>query len=505
MSKQPTPEQPSPLLRPLMEVSQSRPVEPTTSDTTNAAAWHWVLVIALLAVGLRLGLYTLGPGQDIRQAYYPDSPRYLQLADNLVEYGSFGLVMEQPGTIYAPLTALRAKRGELEPRDAHGLRPELMRTPGYPFFIAALKGLGASTHAVLVIQCLFSAVSVILVYALGVQLLGKPGPAMLAALLVAFNPADVIAPNSILSETLFTTVMLMGIAIAVLAGQQGLLAAMFAGLTLGVATLIRPIAILLGPAVALWSFVTYPKFRTLVTAAMLALCSLVPTGLWAMRNHTVGYAFDISYVDSLQHFSKTAAFMQLRERGEPWVYPGDWLATYHQLLAELSNRIQPDETVIEAMDRIAFEKIKAQPGLYVAVLGDSALKFMTDHSLGALYALLGWQYHPTGVRDQLLHGDFSSLRIENLRTIAAPLLWSGFNVVLAVLTLGGLVALGWQRRWATLVLLAGLMVYFVLATQAHGLERMRLPVLGIQAITVTAVFIRRTPRSKVISPAAVVH
>lgn len=56
------------------------------------------------------------------------------------------------------------------------------------------------------------------------------------------------------------------------------------------------------------------------------------------------------------------------------------------------------------------------------------------------------------------------------------------NALLAVLAVWGLVRLAVARRWAVLVLLAGGVFYFALATQTVGLERFRLPMAGMMAL-----------------------
>ena len=145
--------------RPVLEATQPAS---TNSAVDEQASIYWLVAIVAVAMMLRLGLYMFGPAQDIERAYSPDTPRYLELADNLATYGSFGLASEHPGTIYEPLLTLRAKRGELEPPDVYGLRPELMRTPGYPAFLAILSKGGAPLNVTLLVQCVLSGGCIVL-------------------------------------------------------------------------------------------------------------------------------------------------------------------------------------------------------------------------------------------------------------------------------------------------------------------------------------------------------
>ncbi len=105
-----------------------------------------------------------------------------------------------------------------------------------------------------------------------------------------------------------------------------------------------------------------------------------------------------------------------------------------------------------------------------------------------MYAQLGLTYEPTGLKDRVLSGDFSMAGSRDAATALVALGWMAANAVLLVGTVLGLVILLWRRQWSTLLLLGGLLFYFVLATQAVGLERFRVPVLGIQAVIIASLF-----------------
>jgi hypothetical protein len=133
------------------------------------------------------------------------------------------------------------------------------------------------------------------------------------------------------------------------------------------------------------------------------------------------------------------------------------------------------------------------------VMQESALKFFTDHSMGGLYQQLGLTYAPTGLRDKLMQGGFSK---ENLSEIFSQptgimaLFWSGLNGLLLVGMILGTVMLLVRRHFSALLLLGGVMLYFTFATQTTGLERFRLPVLGVQALLVASIFAPRFPKAK---------
>lgn len=481
------------------DVAAARPSGIVIGSAHQAdATAMWLLLIVLVAVALRLLVLTLGPASDIQRAIYPDSARYLELANNLIQRGGFGLEAETSGLVHVPLAQLRRELGQLEPITPQGLRPEVFRTPGYPAMIALIQWLGLPLQALLVVQCLISAASALLVYGIARVILKSQGAALLAAAIAAVHPADVIAPASILSETLAIGLMLLGLWLAVDLSSRHVHASWIGGLMLGLATLVRPIAIAVGPIVALWMVLTDRRLKTLGMALVLLAASLAPPAIWMARNHHVGFGYRLSSVPHINGLFYTVAYMRITEAGGDHVQ--DWPATVDTLMQELRSQATADEDVFDTMQRMTRSQITAQPLLYAQVMGRSVVKFFTDHSVNGFFQQMGLPYHPTGLRDRLLNGEVSLTGMFDLAPDALALVlalgWAGLNVLLSLGALIGAVLLVVRRNWRPLLFLAGLMAYFVFATQANGLERFRLPVLGVEAMLLAAIFVPGPPRPK---------
>lgn len=443
-------------------------------------------VILALAAVLRVALFMFGPAVDTTRAVEPDSGRYIELAENLGQYGVFGRARENSGAVHVPLARLRDQRGELESPDANGLRPEIFRTPGYPFFIALFLGLGLSAHWVLAAQAVLGAINVWLVYALGRALFRSPKVAIVAAAILAVSPAAMLANMSLLSETLFSTLILTGILLAV-RFRHDMGGAVGAGVFFGAAVMVKPVGVLLGAAVALWMAVTGRSSRAVALALFLAIASILPAAQWMVRNHRVGIGYQISTVPAINALFYTVAYMRIHDAGGD--YANDWQAAVDDLFVELRRNIRTDETALQAMPRLAVEQIKQNPKTYGKLMARSSVKFFTDHSTGALMSRLGRPYQPTGMRDRLLRGNFSLDGVKDRLGFAVALGWTGWNLLLALgMTLGALTLIG-RRQWTTLLLLGGIMFYFVFTTQVNGLERFRMPVLGIQALLCASVLL----------------
>jgi len=464
----------------------------TTPPTTVQAIRSWlgtkpvaILTICVISLSLRMAVFLTGPAHHLEYAFYGDSPRYVELAQNLLAFGTFGIAQETTGLIHIPLAQLRDDRGESEPRDVHGLRPEIVRTPGYPVFISAVLQSGLSLKWILVLQCLISTACVFLVYLIGKSLFGSRRVALIAAGIVAVHPVDLVSANAMMTETLFTFMMLAGLWVSVTFGRRSARGSGWGGLILGLSVLVRPVTLMLGPAVAMWMIATNPNRRTVWAAVVLTAASLIPAAGWVGRNTAVGFGPRISSIPYLSNFFYTGAYMHIHREGLDTY--NDWPPTVGILFNELNARIQPNENVFDAMNRLTMEKIIASPLLYGKVIGHSMIKFMTDHSVNDLYKTLGWEYTPTGLRDQLLQGNWS-LRGVNLAALGIAVGWMGWNLLLAISTLAGVIYLAITKQWTPLLLLGGVMVYFLITTQSLGLERFRVPVLGIQALLIASVF-----------------
>ena len=152
------------------------------------------LFVAALVARVLLLIYVSPRPQKL---FTPDSFGYDQIALNLLHLGVFSAQTQQP------------------------FAPDLKRTPGYPAFVAAVYAFnGRSPEAVVIVQILLAAATVVLVYLLSRQLGLSHRGSLLAAAVLALEPVSAMTSVLLLSETLFAFLLVLSL-LAVVRWRRG--------------------------------------------------------------------------------------------------------------------------------------------------------------------------------------------------------------------------------------------------------------------------------------------
>jgi hypothetical protein len=254
-----------------------------------------------LALAGKLTLLAVLLGRGAGPGTYVDSATYLGPARALLETGRFAAA---PG---------RADE------------PELVRTPGYPVFLAlVLAVFGERLWVVSVLGACLSAATALALLAFFAEPFGARTAAW-SAVLLSFEPGSFCRSLEILSETLFALLLVLGLAALVaFVGRPSArpAAAFLGGLALAAATLVRPILVFLLPVLALVLLALLLARRSpgrRIAAAVLAflLPPAVLVGGWMARNALVAGAFSLAPVSGHQLLHRRAAAVLARVEGVP--------------------------------------------------------------------------------------------------------------------------------------------------------------------------------------------
>jgi 4-amino-4-deoxy-L-arabinose transferase-like glycosyltransferase len=179
------------------------------------------------------------------------------------------------------LRATHLLRGDLGPWDSF--------TPaGYPAFLAGLYSIaGRQLMLVGVVQALLSASTVVLTYALAMEVGCRRATASLAAVVIALHVPMVLYSGLLLSETLFSFVLILGSYLLLRSiSKPSFGLAAVAGLTLGCAAVVRPNLLVVLPFVPIVAFFGFSrtKKRTAVHSLVVLAVAIVPLSAHSWHN-----------------------------------------------------------------------------------------------------------------------------------------------------------------------------------------------------------------------------
>jgi 4-amino-4-deoxy-L-arabinose transferase-like glycosyltransferase len=209
------------------------------------------VVIFVLAVIMRL-LYALN---------VTHSP----LVTDAKEYDTFGLQLSK-GKGYVNSSA----------------EPTAYRPPVYPFFLAAIYSIaGHNLTWVRFVQALLGAGICVLTYLIATIIFDNT-IATLSGVFCSFYPPLIFSTSQILTETLFTFLLLLGIFLII--ERQTYAALITTGIIFGLALLTRPFFIFFLPFLFYWIFINN-KFETLKTIPIFIIGVLLILFPWTLRNY----------------------------------------------------------------------------------------------------------------------------------------------------------------------------------------------------------------------------
>ena len=179
---------------------------------------------------------------------------------------------------------------------SHGLYPTAFAPPGLPFALSLLyRAIGHWFFGAVLLMCAFGALVPPLVRHLGRDMFG-PAAGRISGWLAACHPLLVFFSGYVMTESLFSVELLLGLIVSVawikepLAGR-----ALGAGLLWGVAALTRPTALALPLLVAAWAWgplgLGLAPAERRRQAALLLLGTALVVGPWTLRNAVRLHAF----------------------------------------------------------------------------------------------------------------------------------------------------------------------------------------------------------------------
>lgn len=232
------------------------------ANTTNVIA---TILVTALAVRAVLAISAWLVTNDLTVFHSPDTISYLAPAREMLSSGTFTV------------------RGE----------PELVRTPGYPLLLLPGLWLGQLEGITIALQIALSVVTVAGVFVLANRVLDNERTALVAAALYAIEPLSVVYSVMLLTETLFTALIVWGMAFVVKYIRDSVTPSLVVGtVLLAASAYVRPasyflpflLLALLGVSNAVRH--NWRVFPRLAAAAASAIAAVAP---WQLRNRALGF------------------------------------------------------------------------------------------------------------------------------------------------------------------------------------------------------------------------
>ncbi len=207
--------------------------------------------------------------------------------------------------------------------------PTAIRPPGYPFLIGAIYYIfGHNLLAVRIVQALLGAFQCVLAHLIFRQLFREKVFNM-AGYITCFYLPIIVSTLEILSETLFTFILLAGVYLILLGPSRKKL--FLSGIIWGVALLTKPISAFFMPFLFYW-LLKREKNAFLKSALVLSAGIILILLPWSVRNYTKLHAFvPFSNIGGISLYSSYI----LAERGFGYVMsPGRFDDEYQKLQSE---------------------------------------------------------------------------------------------------------------------------------------------------------------------------
>ena len=226
--------------------------------------------------------------------YVYDSYGYWQLAENVRTSGVFSQSFAAP------------------------LIPDYYRTPLYPLFILFAELIQTDTLPVIVLQIVLSVATVYYTYQLALLLFRHNTIALIAALIMAFDVPSIVFSNLILTETLFSALLIAAVFNFVkYTKTSSIKNLILSSILIGLALLCRPIGIFLPFFFALFTVVFFWKKKgKAVLHALLSLAVVLLTiSPWLVRNKLEFNRYFLSVISAhnFQNFQAAVIYAEVLE------------------------------------------------------------------------------------------------------------------------------------------------------------------------------------------------
>jgi 4-amino-4-deoxy-L-arabinose transferase-like glycosyltransferase len=247
-----------------------------------------VLLISVLALIARASVLVANLPDPEQAVLGSDTDQYLQVATTLFSDGRYGITTSS------------------------GFSPEIIRTPGYPVFLALFMPFWGirPLAAVMVTQVVLGALTTTGLMILANRLFDTR-IGLIAGLIYALAPMSIVVTGFAYTETLFTA-LLVGGCLLLIEGQDRdkWLLSLLSGLAFGLATLTRSVGLFISPLLVVIPLLRGTLKQTWRHALIMTIAFMLPVGGWMARNNFYYDRYNLTVISDLNLYYYNAASLE---------------------------------------------------------------------------------------------------------------------------------------------------------------------------------------------------
>ena len=441
---------------------ESKPMQPPTSLTRAVKLRLGMILLLALVLRLILPIASWTINHDLELFWAIDTISYLEPAKSFIHSGIFA--------------------------DASG-NPELNRPPGYPLILIPGIILNRLEVVTIALQIILSCATVLLVFCIGRIVFESTESALFGALLYAVEPLSIYYCSLLLSETLFTFLLILAIYLLLAWVRSGSVSYMVAAaFTMASSTYVRPISyyvpLLLALSLAVVVISKRYSLRSLHIVLFL-LISVTALFIWQARNFIqTGYSGFSSQQDISLYYYQAGAVLAAKNKiplGQQVEQLGeDWAAKQANGL-----NLSPLEELRWKRNE-AINIILGHPLVFLTAQTRGIAQTFFGTSIAAYWKLLMGDRPPT---DQGLLGRMTQpSKLHKIASLPSSALnyifWEcfDFTLLLSFYSLALLGILNCKTNHILVFLILVVTVYFVFFSSVQGYSRFRLPIMPFVAV-----------------------
>ena len=367
------------------------------------------------------------------------------------------------------------------------LTPNSFPAPGYPVILAFSWLIIPKYLFVIFWQNIIYSIFIVYIYKFA-RLFFNNFISLGAAVFMAFEPFSFFWSNVVMPETSFLFFLILSMYfLALFWKEQKGKSIVYSAIFLGLAALIRQIALFFYPAIVLatvivlWQKISWSKLiKSLVLFLMILLIVTAP---WCIRNKVKFNSYTISNQTHFLYFFSVARDFLVLTSNLSDEQADKYLQNLAVAKAGVKNfdEIFLDDKYIPVLKEITFSIIKAQPLIYLKLHLIKALPVFTDS--GWMNILRFWRINLDGAQSMnisnlLAQRDWQALSssLKDNHIFLIRILGIGFWFLINIVALIGVILM-LLRKDLFRIGLAMLMIigYFVFASSWAAMARLRLP------------------------------